>query len=175
MRKFDIGRPGTARKHAPTGSFVCMYTDDPGVYMNYSGHPVSEDQAAEAGYDVEANKLERKRQELRAKALSEVDAKMARIEQDVDAMVNAAPAAAGEEAAQPAAEAQPLSVTSDRPEPAVLKDNAKGEPRETARRKMEGGQAGRWMVIDKASGDVVHPEAYVDTRTAEAYLMERIA
>lgn len=167
MRPLNLNRHYVMRKNARTGKSVCMYKDDPGVYFDPNGNLSDEQEAIDAGYDIESGKRDRLRQELTAKAMSDVDAKMARIEQDVDEMVDAAQEAPAE------APAQPVTVVSDRKPPTVTTTNAKGMPRETERRKMEGGRAGRWTVVDKATGKSVHGDKLLDTESAEQVLLER--
>lgn len=52
----DFNAGTSIRKHAGTGSYVCMQKDKPGVYMDRAGRPVDDATAREAGFDVEADR-----------------------------------------------------------------------------------------------------------------------
>ncbi len=57
---------------------VVGYKDTPGEYETYSGKPVGEKTAREAGFDVDSDLREKKRRELYADARSRADAQVER-------------------------------------------------------------------------------------------------
>ena len=68
----DLDRGVTKRAH-PAGVVVCMYKDDPGVYLDTSGKPLSEKIALEAGFPVDQYAKERQRRERVQAALAEIN------------------------------------------------------------------------------------------------------
>lgn len=58
---------------AMAGMHVCMYADDPGVYLAPNSMPLSPALAKMAGFDVEEDMKEKRRIEKRAAALAAVD------------------------------------------------------------------------------------------------------
>ena len=79
--KLDLNRGVRTRFHA-SGMKVCMYVDDPGVYMTEGGQPLDVKFAREAGFDVEKDLRQRAinqrmaeyRRKLEEEARSEEDA-----------------------------------------------------------------------------------------------------
>lgn len=79
--KLDLDRGVTVRFH-PSGMKVCMYDDDPGVYLTEGAQPLNVQIAREAGYDVEKDLRQRAvnqrmaeyRRKLEEEARSEEDA-----------------------------------------------------------------------------------------------------
>lgn len=66
-----IGQPngGVLARQGPGGVSVFMYNDDPGVFLNERGAPVSERFAEAAGFDVQTlGKMRRKKQAMAAAA-----------------------------------------------------------------------------------------------------------
>lgn len=55
------------------GMHVCMYADAPGVYLAPNSLPISPELAKLAGFDVEEDLKEKRRNERRAAALAAVD------------------------------------------------------------------------------------------------------
>lgn len=168
-RGFDYSRYYIKRIHPSSGLRVAMYKDDPGVYIDMKGNTVDEDVAEQCGFDIVEGKKGRLRNELLAEKQKEVDAQMRELDAEIEAKVEAAGAAPAKEVDQPK-EPSPFEAPASLE---IVESNAQGEPRETNRRKMTGGQAGRWKVIDKESGKTVHEDKYVNTETAESLLLEQ--
>lgn len=68
----DLDRGVTKRTH-PSGVVVCMYKNNPGVYLDTSGREVSEKVAREAGFPVDQYAKEKERREKVAAALAEIN------------------------------------------------------------------------------------------------------
>lgn len=124
------------------GSAVSMYKHKPGLYLDDSGNPVSDEAASEAGFDIEDDRREaRKNQaiiESRQRAIDEHEQIEARAIAEVDA------AAAQEEAVE---RNLPLP-DADRVD--IIARNSKQEPTETRNFKrdfMSG--IGKWSIIRK--------------------------
>lgn len=64
------------RKHTASGVDVYMYFDEPGVYRNAYGHPVSEVLAKQAGFDTETLTKERIKRERMASAMAAIEAEL---------------------------------------------------------------------------------------------------
>ena len=62
----------TIRRH-PSGIWLNMYKDEPGVFLNDYGEPVNNQLAAEAGFDVAKLKKLKERQERIAAAIADID------------------------------------------------------------------------------------------------------
>jgi len=76
-RAIDYDRGVTIKScDKPTCFPVYMYKDTPGVYLNVYGQPVSEDNAKEAGYDVDALRKQKEFRERSAVALEEIRAQL---------------------------------------------------------------------------------------------------
>ncbi len=74
-RVIDYDRGVQIQTHR-SGVDVYMYIDDPGVYLNAYGTPVSEQLAKEAGYDTERWSRQKLAKDLIAKAKSEIEAQI---------------------------------------------------------------------------------------------------
>lgn len=72
-RKIDYDRGVLIMTHPQTGIDVFMYLDEPGVYLTAHAHPIAEQLAKEAGYDVEKYAKEKVRNERRAHANALID------------------------------------------------------------------------------------------------------
>lgn len=70
--KIDLDR-GVQIRNSIHGIAVYMYYDDPGVYLNAHGDPVSEDLAREAGYDIARLAREKTRRDAVKKAMGEIN------------------------------------------------------------------------------------------------------
>lgn len=69
---------GVVKKiHPKTGVGVYMYKDTPGVYLNAFGTEVSEELAAEAGFDVKNLGLARLKRERMAQAMQAIELELA--------------------------------------------------------------------------------------------------
>lgn len=64
MSNIDRNR-GCMIRHHRSGVRVVMYMDQPGVYYDENGHEVDEGLAKAVGYDVEANRNEGRKQQVR--------------------------------------------------------------------------------------------------------------
>jgi hypothetical protein len=71
--KVDYDRGVIIRVHDLSGTDVFMYVDEPGIYMTAHGGKVSDQFAAEAGFDVDLLAKERKRIDLKRKANEAID------------------------------------------------------------------------------------------------------
>jgi len=64
---------GVIMKVSPAFGYVCMYSDEPGVYLTMKGAPVSPDVARSCGFDVDADMKEKTRLDRRSSALAAID------------------------------------------------------------------------------------------------------
>ena len=78
----DLNRGVHQRRH-PDGQLIGCYKDDPGLYFDENGDPVSEVEAARCGHDVKGAKLQRMKKEKLAEAKRAIDAEVAELEQRV--------------------------------------------------------------------------------------------
>jgi hypothetical protein len=74
MPAIDYNRGVQIRRHKMSGIDICMYKDQPGVFMSMLGTPIQAQLAAEAGYDVERLGKEKLRRERIAAAAAVIDA-----------------------------------------------------------------------------------------------------
>lgn len=79
----DLNRGVSMRSH-PSGFRVAMYKEEPGVFYDMNGEPVSDELAAKAGFDVETLRLERQKQEKLAEARKRIEEEYKTAEQDVE-------------------------------------------------------------------------------------------
>ncbi len=72
----DLNRGVSIRVHGATGIRVCMYKDEPGVYFDVNGAPITKlSMATEAGFDTERHERERKARMDTQAALAEIQRK----------------------------------------------------------------------------------------------------
>ena len=69
----DLNRGVIMRTHRQSGITVCMYKDDPGVYLDENGHEIGESFARDAGFDVDTLDKQKERNEAMAKAIANVN------------------------------------------------------------------------------------------------------
>ncbi len=71
-----VGQPngGVTHRQGPGGIAVFMYNDDPGVFLNERGAPVSDRFAEAAGFDVQSLGRARRKKIAMAKVGAQVDA-----------------------------------------------------------------------------------------------------
>lgn len=81
----DLDRP-MYMQTSVDGEKVCMYQDEPGLYFTLSGKVVSEEFAAENGFDTEYWHTEAERIRLRKEAEDEIEERLAQLERDTKAM-----------------------------------------------------------------------------------------
>ena len=73
----DVRRGVMIKRHRASGMQVYMYFDTPGVYLNPHGGTVSEELAAQAGFDTKQYAKERLRRDRMASAMSAIEAELA--------------------------------------------------------------------------------------------------
>jgi hypothetical protein len=79
----NLNRGVTKRTHPKDGVQVCMYKDSPGLYMNIHGDELTDEFAAEAGFDIAALEKERQKQEKLAAAQLKVEKEYSAVEGEV--------------------------------------------------------------------------------------------
>lgn len=142
----DLDR-GCIQKKARGGPLITMYRDDPGVYYYNDSTEASEEAAKAANFNTERHRMERIREQMRAEAVAEVDAKLAEEFKEIDKRAEAE-AKRIDYVAWEGEGPNKVTVRCERGEHA-------GEPRETERLKMDHFGGGVWNVIDKADGSVI--------------------
>ena len=70
----DLNRGVLKRKIKSSGIVVCMYHDDPGVYLDLHGRRLPDKHAKQAGYDIDGLGKKRKRLEAVKRATEKVHA-----------------------------------------------------------------------------------------------------
>lgn len=164
--RFDPDRGGIVRRSGgATGFDVCMYKDNPGVFIAKNGQPVSDDDARKAGFDLKRFKREARKNELMANAARKIEAQMAEASDEAETQVEAE-LARMEEADPEAAEATPVEATPG----SGLILNSSGQPRETATRKIIHQGFGKWDLIDKSTGQII--QKGLKREEAEVLLLE---
>lgn len=73
----DYDRGVIINTHKTTGMDVFMYVDDPGKFLNAHSKAVSDELAAEAGFDVEKLGRDRVKKERKEQAVALIDAELA--------------------------------------------------------------------------------------------------
>lgn len=69
----DLNR-GVRKQYAKESNIeVYMYKDDPGVFLDRSGEPLSEAIAADAGFDIESLKKKREKMEKMRSAIEQIE------------------------------------------------------------------------------------------------------
>ncbi|MGI9297767.1 MAG: hypothetical protein ACR2QC_07705 [Gammaproteobacteria bacterium] len=113
----DLDRGVTKRQH-PNGMQICMYKDDPGVFMDVNGGRIASELADGAGFPVAALKVERIKMqrfaEARAKIEREFDEKTAGLEAEIEREFEPVRPAGGEAITSVAS--QPQEPVSEAPE-----------------------------------------------------------
>jgi hypothetical protein len=71
----DLNR-GVRQCQHPSGFFVSMYEDDPGLYFSEDGSPVDDAVAADAGFDVQRFRVLRERNRRVAEAKEKIEREM---------------------------------------------------------------------------------------------------
>ena len=67
---------GVIKRIHPSGAEVYMYRDDPGVFLNAFGKPVTKELAENAGFDIPKYSLARRKKEMLAKAVETIEAEL---------------------------------------------------------------------------------------------------
>lgn len=165
----DLNRGATMRRH-PDGYMVGQYKDEPGTYYNEIGEVVESAVAAEAGFDVALDTIERRKlaklEEAKARITAEFAAEQERLESEALAESDAALRAAKGEGEGEGAGDDPdgageggSSEPPGRPDPADLPEGfsatKEGKLRETPRLVAEHLGAGKFRVVAKANQAVV--------------------
>lgn len=133
-----------------------MMKATPGVYLRQNGELCPDDAASAAGFDIASDRLEMRMREKKAAALAGIDAEFeerrAEIEKQAAADIAEEDAAANftQETTETPGETPPDEIAAD-----GVRKNSVGEPRETAKRKMDHKGGGKWDVIDKTTGDTI--------------------
>lgn len=73
----DLNRGVMCCREKHTGTYCYMYLDQPGVYLTEQGTELSEDFAAQCGFEVEKYAKDRKKAEKLAAAMAAIDAEVA--------------------------------------------------------------------------------------------------
>lgn len=84
--KIDLDR-GVVVSRMPLdkgGMYIYMYQDDPGVYLNEHGHPVSEALAKEVGFDIGRWQRMHLKNERMAEAKKKIEAELELISDEID-------------------------------------------------------------------------------------------
>lgn len=162
---FNADRPGVIRRtRGLNGYDVCMYKDEPGVFLTKSGQPVSLKDAAKAGYDVKALQRAAVKIKLLAEASAKIEKQMKAFEAESEDAIDQALAKLEGGDEDPPLPGDPGD------DPGEVVTTAGGDPRETPTRKMEHMGFGNWNVIDKATGTILAEGITKDA--AETVLME---
>lgn len=89
MARFvDLNRGVTKRLH-PSGFAVCMYKDQPGVYLDASGREVSDEIARSAGFDIDLLARAKAKADKMAEARAKIEAEFAEKEKLIEDEINA--------------------------------------------------------------------------------------
>lgn len=125
-----------------SGPLISMCKTVPGVYFDSSGNSVSDEMAAQAGFDVPLHKRLRAKDEALNKAKAKIESEFEKASTEIDGMSD-------DELAEAAgSEPEPAATKQDDGEPFIQR-NSKQEPR--AARVVKGGDV-REMVYDASSG-----------------------
>jgi len=73
----DYDRGVVKRIHPNLGVDVYMYRDDPGVFLNAFGTEVDVELAKSCGFDVDKLEKAKRKKEMMAKAMIEIEAQLA--------------------------------------------------------------------------------------------------
>ena len=89
MAGVDFDRGVQIRVHHG-GARICMYIDDPGVFLDINGGPVSDKMASEAGYPVEDLKIEAKKRTALDQAKADIERQFSAQDEDANRVAEAA-------------------------------------------------------------------------------------
>lgn len=161
---FDLNRGMKIQKH-PEGYNVGMYFDDPGRYFDEHGNLLSNEVAAEAGFDVieyeRTRRIRQRRAELEKEAEQQIDEELKALEKNL-----------GVDAPIPDGETVPESTTGNAAahEPLEILREVDGHPRETNYAYMVfKGQQRMWEVVHKKTGEKIGEG--LEKAAAEAMLL----
>lgn len=167
-RHIDMNRGVQMSKH-PEGYYVCMYFDDPGVYMTQTCTPLGDAEAAAAGYDVAELSLTRERNKLMREGQAKLEREIAELTSGMRDEIDRKLTGEG----GTLVDGEDVQITAAKQYGAMGATNKAGQLRETEFYKMDHFGGGLWNVTEKGTRQIV-PGGEKITGSQAALLMVRL-